>query len=74
MRDPEIQVIVHPECIFDVVQHSDYAGSTNYIIRTIEEAPAGSKWAIGTEMVWLIESSPNILTNKLNRLTFIIHV
>ena len=50
MRDPEIQVIVHPECIFDVVQHSDYAGSTNYIIRTIEEAPAGSKWAIGTEM------------------------
>ncbi|HCD53765.1 MAG TPA: quinolinate synthase [Balneolaceae bacterium] len=49
-RDAEVNVIVHPECTFDVVQASDYAGSTNYIIKTIEAAPAGSKWAIGTEM------------------------
>lgn len=49
-RDPEMNIIVHPECTFDVVQASDYAGSTNYIINTIKEAPAGSKWAIGTEM------------------------
>jgi quinolinate synthase len=41
---------VHPECTFDVVQHSDYSGSTNFIINTIEAAPSGSKWAIGTEM------------------------
>lgn len=50
LRDPEIQVIVHPECPFDVVQASDFAGSTNYIIDTITQAEAGSKWAIGTEM------------------------
>lgn len=49
-KDSEINIIVHPECTFDVVQASDYAGSTNFIIKTIEAAPAGSKWAIGTEM------------------------
>ncbi len=49
-QDPEINIIVHPECTFDVVQASDYAGSTNYIIETIKNAPAGTKWAIGTEM------------------------
>jgi len=49
-KDPEIQILVHPECTYDVVQSSDYAGSTNYIINTIESAPAASKWAIGTEM------------------------
>lgn len=49
-QDSEINIIVHPECTFDVVQASDYAGSTNYIIETIKKAPSGSKWAIGTEM------------------------
>ena len=49
-KDPEVNIIVHPECVYDVVQASDYAGSTNHIITTIESAPAGSKWAIGTEM------------------------
>ncbi len=49
-KDAEINIIVHPECTFDVVQASDFAGSTNYIINTIKDAPAGSKWAIGTEM------------------------
>lgn len=49
-REPGINIIVHPECTFDVVRASDFNGSTNYIISTIEEAPAGSKWAIGTEM------------------------
>lgn len=49
-KDPDINIIVHPECTYDVVQAADYNGSTNYIIRTIEDAPAGSKWAIGTEM------------------------
>ena len=48
--DPEINIIVHPECTFDVVQASDYAGSTNYIIETVKAAPTESKWAIGTEM------------------------
>lgn len=49
-KDPEVNIIVHPECTFDVVQAADFSGSTNYIIQTIENAPAGSKWAIGTEM------------------------
>ena len=61
-QDPGINIIVHPECTFDVVQASDYAGSTNYIIKTIEAAPAGSKWAIGTEMNLvnrIIEENPD---------------
>ncbi len=49
-KDSEINIIVHPECTYEVVQASDYAGSTNYIINAIENSPAGSKWAIGTEM------------------------
>nr|WP_082813512.1 quinolinate synthase NadA [Thermoactinomyces sp. CICC 24227] len=49
-RDPEMKVIVHPECSFDVVQLADDSGSTSYIIKVIEEAPAGSRWAIGTEV------------------------
>ena len=49
-KEPGINILVHPECTFDVVEASDYAGSTSYIINMIEEAPAGSKWAIGTEM------------------------
>lgn len=47
---PETTVIVHPECSFEVVQASDMAGSTSFIIDTIEKAPAGSKWAVGTEI------------------------
>lgn len=47
---PGIQVLVHPECIYEVVQKSDLNGSTSYIIKTVENAPAGSKWAIGTEV------------------------
>ncbi|PTI70273.1 quinolinate synthase NadA [Staphylococcus succinus] len=49
-RDPEVNVIVHPECTFEVVEKADYAGSTKYIIDTIKHAPKGSKWVIGTEM------------------------
>jgi len=49
-KDPDINILVHPECTFDVVQASDYNGSTNFIINTIENARPGTKWAIGTEM------------------------
>lgn len=49
-KDPEIQILVHPECLHEVVQASDFSGSTSFIIQTIEESPPGSKWAIGTEM------------------------
>lgn len=49
-KDPQINILVHPECTYDVVQAADYSGSTSFIIDTIENAPKGSKWAIGTEM------------------------
>lgn len=48
--DPEFKVIVHPECDWSVVQNADLAGSTEFIIRTIENAPSGTKWAVGTEV------------------------
>ncbi|KHE73054.1 quinolinate synthase NadA [Halobacillus sp. BBL2006] len=47
---PDMKIIVHPECSREVVELSDQAGSTNYIINAIKNAPAGSAWAIGTEM------------------------
>jgi quinolinate synthase len=47
---PGVQVLVHPECMREVVEKSDLDGSTSYIIKTVENAPAGSKWAIGTEL------------------------
>ena len=45
-----IQVLVHPECQNDVVMAADVVGSTEMIIRTVTSSPAGSKWAIGTEL------------------------
>jgi quinolinate synthase len=48
--DPECKVLVHPECRWEVVQKADLAGSTEYIIKTIDTAPEGSRWAVGTEM------------------------
>lgn len=47
---PGVQVLVHPECMREVVEISDYDGSTSFIIKTVENAPSGSKWAIGTEV------------------------
>lgn len=46
---PGINILVHPECRFEVVGKADFAGSTEYIIKKVREAPAGSLWAIGTE-------------------------
>jgi quinolinate synthase len=47
---PGIRVIVHPECRFEVTQAADQIGSTEGIIKAIAESPAGSKWAVGTEI------------------------
>jgi quinolinate synthase len=49
-RVPGVNVLVHPECRYEVVEAADYVGSTEYIIKTLDAAPAGSKWAIGTEL------------------------
>ncbi|ASK62584.1 quinolinate synthase [Virgibacillus phasianinus] len=56
-QDPEVNIIVHPECSREVVALADYAGSTKFIIETIGNAGPGTKWAVGTEM------------NLVNRLT-----
>jgi quinolinate synthase len=47
---PGVQILVHPECQHEVVLKADLVGSTEFIIKTIEAAPAGSSWAIGTEL------------------------
>ena len=48
--DSDYQILVHPECTWEVVQKADLSGSTEYIIEAVREAPAGSKWAVGTEV------------------------
>jgi quinolinate synthase len=47
---PGIKVLVHPECRREVVDAADLYGSTEYIIQQIEQAPAGSQWAVATEI------------------------
>lgn len=49
-RHPNVRVIVHPECTWDVVQAADDVGSTEYIIRQIHDSSEGSVWAVGTEV------------------------
>ncbi len=49
-RIPDVTVLVHPECRHEVVTNADLVGSTEYIIKTIDAAPAGSAWAVGTEL------------------------
>ncbi|MBL7500677.1 quinolinate synthase NadA [Frankia sp. CNm7] len=49
-RIPGVTVLVHPECKREVVTGADLVGSTEYIIKVVDEAPAGSSFAIGTEL------------------------
>jgi quinolinate synthase len=49
-RVPGVNVLVHPECRHEVVRAADRVGSTEYIIRVLDAAPAGSSWAVGTEL------------------------
>ncbi|MCW2605597.1 MAG: quinolinate synthetase [Frankiales bacterium] len=49
-RVPGVTVLVHPECTNPVVEAADLVGSTEFIIQTLDAAPAGSAWAIGTEL------------------------
>ena len=49
-RYPDVNVVVHPECIMEVVQAADYDGSTEFIRKVISEATAGTVWAVGTEI------------------------
>lgn len=68
-NDPTIQILVHPECSYEVVSLSDISGSTQKIIQTIDQAPDGSHWAIGTEMNLvnrLKQTYPNKQIDSLN--------
>jgi quinolinate synthase len=47
---PGVKVIVHPECRFEVAQKADAIGSTEGILKTVRKSPAGTKWAVGTEL------------------------
>ncbi|MEM8947494.1 MAG: quinolinate synthase NadA [Planctomycetota bacterium] len=49
-QHPGIKILVHPECPHDVFLLADEYGSTGRILKLVEEAPPGSKWAIGTEL------------------------
>ncbi len=49
-KTPDIKILVHPECPMEVVDRADVVGSTSKIIREVEAAPPGTKWAIGTEL------------------------
>lgn len=65
---PDVQILVHPECRHEVVTKADLVGSTEFIIKTIEAAPAGSSWAIGTELN-LVKRLANAHPDK--RITFL---
>ena len=49
-KHPDGKVIAHPECTLDVVQAADLSGSTEYIIDAVKKSPAGSIWAVATEV------------------------
>lgn len=57
------RIIVHPECTWEVCRLADDVGSTEYIIRTVTDAPAGTYWAVGTEL-HLVNRLAQRLTNK----------
>jgi quinolinate synthase len=64
---PDINIIVHPECMMAVVDKADYVGSTAYIVKMIEAAEPGTKWAVGTE-VHLVNRLKNAHPDKMVQL------
>jgi quinolinate synthase len=60
---PGVTVLVHPECRREVVQAADLDGSTEFIVDTLRAAPAGSTWAVGTE-INLVRRLANELPEK----------
>ncbi|MCL8027067.1 quinolinate synthase NadA [Nocardioides bruguierae] len=69
-KDPELKVIVHPECKHEVVTRADMVGSTEFIIKVIEDAEPGTHWAIGTELNLvkrLADSRPDLSISFLDR-------
>ena len=63
-RVPGVNVLVHPECKHEVVTAADYVGSTEYIIRTVAEAPAGSAWSAGATGQ-AVQFAPHVQQNRI---------
>ena len=61
---PGVKVIVHPECRFEVAQKADAIGSTEGILKTIQQSPAGSKWAVGTELNMVLRLAKEMAPEK----------
>ena len=49
-RNPLTNILVHPECTREVVDAADMVGSTEFILKTVANAPSGTFWGIGTEI------------------------
>ena len=49
-KNPLTNILVHPECTREVVDAADMSGSTEFILRTVANAPSGTSWGIGTEI------------------------
>jgi quinolinate synthase len=64
--DPDMKILVHPECAWEVVQEADLAGSTEFIIQAVGESPPGSRWAIGTE-AHLVQRVANQFADRMVR-------
>jgi quinolinate synthase len=61
---PGVKVIVHPECRFEVAQKADAIGSTEGILKTIQQSPPGSKWAVGTELNMVLRMARELAPEK----------
>jgi len=62
---PGIRVIAHPECRFEVAQAADQIGSTEGIIKAIQASPAGTQWAVGTEIHLVNRLSKELKNHKI---------
>ncbi len=63
-QHPGIRVIVHPECRFEVAEAADQIGSTEGIIKAIQASPAGTEWAVGTEIHLVNRLSKELKSHK----------
>jgi len=61
---PGIRVIAHPECRFEVAEAADQIGSTEGIIKAIQASPAGTEWAVGTEIHLVNRLSKELKAHK----------
>jgi quinolinate synthase len=61
---PGVRVIVHPECRFEVAEKADAIGSTEGILKAVRESPAGTKWAVGTELNMVLRMAREMAPGK----------